>query len=308
MMLSSVAERLYWTARYLERAESTARLVDAYTRFVLDIPVGYEPGWDSLIRIIDGDVAFEHKYSKYTERNVLKFLIADEDGPGSVRSSVRAARENVRTTRDCLPESYWELVNELHIYVGEQASTSIARRNRFEFLDTIAARMQQLTGLVHGSMTRDQAYHFMRLGSRLESADMTSRVVDVVATTTLELDEEDAAAVNWLWVNLLRSLSAQSAYRREAGPVTETSDVIDFFFKSKSFPRSLHFCLNSIDEEVGTLSNPRHVWHLVRKTRSAILSFETDDFTLGDLHACIDEFQRNIIRLNDEIYRSWFLR
>jgi len=308
MMLSSVAERLYWTARYLERAEATARLVDAYTQFVLDIPVGYEPGWDSLVRIIDGDGDFESRYSNYTERNVLKFLIADEDSPGSVRFAVKAARENVRTTRDCLPESYWELVNELHIFVSEQASASIARRSRFEFLDTIAARMQQITGLVYASMTRDQAYRFMRLGSRLESADMTSRVVDVVATTTLETDEEYAAAVNWLWVNLLRSLSAQSAYRREAGPVTETSEIIDFIFKSKSFPRSLHFCLNSIDEEVGSLSNPRHVWHLVRRTRSAILAFETRDFTLEDLHDCIDEFQRNLIKLNDEIYRSWFLR
>jgi uncharacterized alpha-E superfamily protein len=309
-MLSSVAERLYWNARYLERAESTARLINAYTKFVLDVPEGIEPGWDSLIRIIDGTEAFENRYNKYTERNVLKFLVADEDNQGSVCFSIRAARENVRTTRDCLPETYWELVNELHLYATANAASSIARRNRFGFLDTIAARMQQLSGLIHSSMTRDEAYRFMRLGTLMECADMTSRVVDVAATTTMQrqFPEDNAGAVNWLWVSLLRSLSALSAYRREAGPATETSDIIEFIFKSRSFARSLHFCLNNIDEEVQGLSDPGDVWHVARKARSAIIAFDTDEFSLEDLHECIDEFQLQLNHLNDEIYKSWFLR
>ena len=307
-MLSSVAERLYWTARYFERAESTARLVNAYSQFILDIPIGFESGWRGLIRIIDGNGAFEERYRKYTERNVVKFLVADLENAGSVRYSIRTARENVRTTRDALPEAYWELVNELHLYVAEFAGNSIARRHRFEFLDTTAAKMQQITGLVHSSMTRDEAWHFLRLGGLIECADMTSRVVDVAATTTLELDEDNAWAMNWLWVNLLRSLTALSAYRREAGPATETSDIIDFILKSKSFARSLHFCLNSIDEEVEGLSNPEHVWHLVRRTQIPILAFDTEAFTLKDLHDCIDNFQRHLIDLDNEIHRSWFHR
>ncbi|MEJ2255815.1 MAG: alpha-E domain-containing protein [Woeseiaceae bacterium] len=307
-MLSSVAERLYWTARYLERAESTARLVNAYTQFVLDIPVGFEPGWNSLIRTIDGEETFEKHYRKYTERNVVKFLIADTDNAGSVRYSIRAARENVRTTRDCLPESWWELVNELHLFVGDHAEASIARRNRFEFLERIAARMQQLRGIVHSSMPRDQAYRFMRIGSLIECADMTSRFVDVAAATTLQVEETNAPAVEWLWANLLRSLSALSAYRRETGPVTETNEIVDFIFSSKSFARSLHFCLNSIEEETEGLSNPRHVWHLVRKTRSAILGFDAENSSLEDLRKCIDDFQLKLGKLNNEIYKSWFLR
>ena len=307
-MLSSVAERLYWTARYLERAESTARLVNAYTQFVLDIPIGFEPGWGSLIRTIDGEETFAQRYSKYNERNVAKFLIADADSPGSIRYSIRAARENVRTTRDCLPESFWELVNELHLYVGDHASSSVARRNRFEFLEQIAARMQQLRGIVHSSMTRDQAYRFMRIGSLMECADMTSRVIDVAAATTMQVETDNAPAVEWLWFNLLRSLSALSAYRREAGPVTERTEIVEFIFKSKSFARSLHFCLNSLEEETEGLSNPRPIWHLVRKTRSSILDFDAEGSTLPELRRCIDEFQLQLIKLNDEIYKNWFLR
>ncbi len=307
-MLSSVAERLYWTARYLERAESTARLVNSYTRFVFDIPVGFEPGWESLIQIVDGEKTFGQRYTKYTERNIVKFLVADADSPGSVCHSIRAARENVRTTRDCLPESWWELVNELHLFASDNAAGSVARRNRARFLEEIAARMQQLRGIVHSSMSRDQAYRFMRIGSLIECADMTSRVVDVAAATTMQLEARNAAPVEWLWANMLRSLSAWSAFRRETGPVTETSEIISFIFKSKSFARSLHFCLNSIEEETEGLGNPGAVWHLVRKTRSAILGFNPENSTLQELRERIDDFQLQLIRLNDEIYHTWFLR
>lgn len=305
-MLSSVAERLYWMARYLERAESTARLSNAYSNFVLDIPVGFEPGWPSLIDIIDGNEAFERRYKNYTEHNVLKFLTADTDSPGSVRYSINAARENGRTVRDCMPESYWELINELNILVNEHAADAIARRSRSRFLDNIVARVQRLTGLIDSSMTRDQAYRFMRVGKLIECADMTSRVLDIAVATTARFEEEDAAAIGWLWVNLLRSLSALSAYRREVGPMIDRGDIVDFVFNSKSFARSISYCLNSIDEEIEGLANPQKVWSVARKTRAVLSTFDTDDFSLHALHECIDELQLKLIELNGEIYDTWF--
>ncbi len=305
-MLSSVAERLYWTSRYLERAEVTARLVNAYAHFILDIPRGFEPGWQSLIEIIDGNEAFDKRFTKYSERNVMDFLIADERGPGSVRFSINSARQNVRTTRDSLPESFWELVNELNIYVRESAAESLTRRNRYEFLETITAKMQQLTGVVDSGMTRDHAYRFMRLGTLLERADMTSRVLDVAVATALGAHEDEVAAASWLWVNLLRSLSALSAYRREVGPLIDAGDIVEFIFKSKSFPRSVHYCLNSIDEVAQGLSNPGSVWYRARKARSSILDFQTEDVTLDALHSCIDELQLQLMQLHNEIYETWF--
>ncbi len=307
-MLSSVAERLYWSARYLERAEATARLTNAYTQFVLDIPLGSEPGWKSLVSIIDGNARFEQRFNSYTERNVLEFLVGDGNNPGSVSHSISAARENVRTTRDCLPESCWELVNELHLYAREQAPLTTTRRQRFEILGWIVARLQQITGLIHASMTRDQAYRYMRIGTHIECADMTSRVVDVAFATSSRFEDNDTTAAGWLWVNLLRSLSALSAYRREAGPVVETGQIIDLVFKSRSFARSVHFCLNGIDEAMEPLSDPGPVWHLTRKIRARILAFDTDAFTLKQLHDCIDELQMELGQLNDEIYTTWFRR
>ena len=136
-MLSRVAERLYWMARYLERTEDVARLTQAYTHLIMDIPEGSEPGWEILVQILDATPTFGQHHRVYNEQNVLKFLIADSDNPGSIRSSIKSARENVRTTRDVLPGEAWEQVNELYLYAEEHAEKSFGRRNRHAFLDQI---------------------------------------------------------------------------------------------------------------------------------------------------------------------------
>ena len=127
-LLSRVADRLYWMARYMERAEDTARVTQAYTHLVMDIPEGTELGWDVLVHILDGQPAFENQYRAYNEQNVLKFLIADEDNFGSIRQSVKAARENVRTTRDQIPTDAWEVINELYRYILENIDQGVGKR------------------------------------------------------------------------------------------------------------------------------------------------------------------------------------
>lgn len=305
-MLSSVAERLYWMARYLQRAEETACLTNAYSHFVLDIPKGLEPGWASLIRIIDGQQAFDAHYNVHNERNVIKFLLSDLDNQGSIRSSVKAARENVRTTRDVLPEQCWELVNELHIFAGEQAEASIARRNRFQFLDALVAGTQQITGLMESSLRRDQAYRFIRMGRFIERSDMTSRVVDVATATALSREDSLSGEEDWLWSNLLKSLSAVSAYRRESGPLIIGSDVVDFVFKSELFPGSILYCLRGLEQEARTLKRGDAVASLAAEIAQALLEFEGTATTLTDLHAVIDRLQEQLIALDSCVSETWF--
>ena len=219
MMLSRVAERLYWMARYLERAEDTARLISAYSHLILDIPRGVEPGWDVLIDTLDAGSAFRERYRKSSERNVVKFLLADKDNPSSIRNSVSLARENVRTTRDVLPAQAWELVNELFLYANEAAEESLARSPRFQFLETVIARNQQINGLILTSVSRDHSLWFIKLGQFMERADMTSRIVDVATAAIGFSSTETVPDVPLLWANLLKSLSATAAYRRQVGPI-----------------------------------------------------------------------------------------
>lgn len=306
-MLSSVADRLFWMARYLERAEDTARLANAYTQFILDIPRGAEPGWHSLVDIIEGQAAFELRYKNYNERNVMKFLIADADNPGSILHSVKAARENVRTTRDVLPEQCWELINELYLFVNANARDSLTRRMRFGFLDQVLAQSVQITGLIESSLSRDHAYRFMRIGRHIERADMTSRVVDV-ATATVRDKRNETDDGNWIWGHMLKSLSAVTAYRRQVGPMVDADDVVNFVFKDPEFPRSIFCCLSTLRRDTRELKNNDAVEKLAVSMSRKLGRFEASKISLQELHTYIDKFQEQLNRLNYLVYQSWFSR
>ena len=133
-MLSRVAERVYWMGRYVERAESTARLVNSYTTQVMDLPIGVEPGWKQLVDIVGTNRLFDERYTHYDERSTIGFLVADPDHTGSIMSSIAMVRENVRTSRDVLPTEAWEHANELYLYARANVVQAIGRKHRVFFL------------------------------------------------------------------------------------------------------------------------------------------------------------------------------
>jgi len=306
-LLSRVAERLYWMARYLERAEDTARVTQAYTHLVMDLPQGSELGWDVLVKILDGQPAFEKRYRVYSEQNVLSFLIADDDNPASIRRSVRAARENVRTTRDVLPAEVWEHVNELYLYTQDSAEKSVGRRNRHQFLDEVISRSQIINGLVITTMTRDITYRFMAVGHMVERADMTTRIIDVGAGALMQGERSNAATFDPLiWGSLLQSVSAMSAYRRQVGPLPEAAPVVGFLFKEATLPRSLQFCLNSLRAELSQLNNHKPALRQLERARRRLSRFNPDNATWVDLHRFIDRIQLDINALSESVAATWF--
>ena len=305
-MLSRVAERLYWMARYLERAEATARLTQAYTHLIMDIPKGSEPGWDILVRILDAEPIYGNHYRVFNEPNVLKFLMADLDNIGSIRGSIVAARENVRTTRDVLPGEVWEHVNELYLYAQEWAEKSVGRRNRHRFLDEVTARCQMINGLIISTLCRDHAYRFIKLGHLLERADMTTRVIDVGAAALLGDERHHEAVDPLIWASILKSLSAMGTYRRTIGPLVEVASVVDFVFRDDSLPRSVKFCLNGIREELIPLAHNRAALKVLDRSRRSLSRFDPEDASRDELHAFIDEFQANLIGLGTAIDEAWF--
>ncbi len=306
-MLSRVAERLFWMARYLERAEDTARLIHAYTHMVMDIPKGSEPGWDILVRILDAEPNFAQHYRVYNEQNVMKFLIAEPDNPGGILSAIRAARENVRTTRDVLPGEVWEHVNELYLYAQEFAEKSTNRRNRYEFLETVIARCQMINGMLVSTLPRGHAYRFIKLGQLLERADMTTRVVDVGAAALLGDERLHSTVDPLIWASLLNSLSAMGAYRREIGPQVDAGAMVDFVLREDTLPRSVKFCLNGIRKELVPLKNNRDALALVIKARRKLSVFDPQQCSREDLHLFIDRFQFILTQLYNSIDRTWFM-
>lgn len=307
-MLSRVAERLCWMARYLERAEDTARLIHSYTHMVMDIPKGSSPDWDILIKILDADPVFEQNHRTYNEQNVLKFLIADQENSCSLYFSIRAARENVRTTRDVLPEEVWEHVNELYLYAQEYAEKSVGRRNRYQFLETIIARCQMINGMILSTLPRGHAYRFIKLGHLLERADMTTRVIDVGAAALLGDERLRSTVDPLIWASLLQSLSAMGAYRREIGPQVDAAAMVDFVLRESTLPRSVKFCLNGMRQELTPLKNNKEALDLLNHLRRKLSRFDPEVRSREELHAFIDKFQASLITLYSTIDSTWFLK
>lgn len=305
-MLSRVAERVYWMARYIERAEATARLVGAYSHLVLDIPKGSQPEWDVLMRILDDDDVFEGRFRVLNEQNVLRTLLADEDAPFGIPYAVRAARENARTTRDVLPDEVWELINEMHLFTRENSESSVGRRSRQAFLEEVVSRAQVINGVLRSTLCRDHTYRFIKIGQLLERADMTTRIIDVGARDFLDQENAQHAIEHLLWGTLLKSLSAFGAYRRMIGPIVEKNAAVDFVFMEDTFPRSLRFCIRGMREELGKLGNHNDARRVLDRSRRKLAGFEATNFEAADLHAIIDELQEVFSDLHVSINATWF--
>ena len=310
-MLSRVAERLYWTARYLERTENMARLINAYFQMVLDMPRGEEPGWGILLDITSSREIYLQKHETVNEIDVINFFIVDEDYPGSIISSVMSARENVRTTRDIITPGLWEELNELNLYVHELAEKSLARRFRYEFLEQIVQRCQQITGLVENVMCRTQAYRFIQLGRNLERADMTSRILDVGATAVnrrREQEGRDSSQLRYdslLWMHILLSLNALTMYRQRIGPRVSSKGVVHFLLQDITFPRSVIFCVHQIGEAFTKLPRRGRALNLFAELQDKLYHSDADVLAETCLHEFVDEIQRDLIRINDIILSTW---
>jgi len=238
---------------------------------------------------------------------VLKFLLADEDSPGSVHFCIRAARENVRTTRDVLPEEAWEHVNELYLYCHEQAGKSVGRRNRHQYLEEVVTRCQMINGLMMTTLCRDHAHRFIKLGHLLERADMTTRVIDVGAGALLGNERLNTAVDPLIWASLLQSLSAMGSYRRNIGPLVEADAVVEFVFREASLPRSVRFCLDGIRRELVPLKNNKAALRVLDRARRSLSRFNAETAGREGLHKFIDRFQIELNTLGGTISNTWFL-
>ncbi len=188
-LLSRVADRLYWGARYVERAEDTARVVRAYTELIVDLPIDLLPySWEPLVAIAGSEALFGEKHGEHA---VIEFLVADRDNPGSMASSVAFARENLRTTREVLPREAWRALNGLQQYVLAEAERAVERRTRDRFLARVIGDSRRLDGELESTMTRAAPYRMWRLGQLIERADMTTRVLGVRAASILQMQTSD---------------------------------------------------------------------------------------------------------------------
>jgi uncharacterized alpha-E superfamily protein len=308
MMLARDAENLYWMARYLERAENTARLIIKITDTLLDMPTDASIGWKTLLEIVGVD----HLYNKYhktaKENDIIHFLIADERNPSSIFACIKYARENTRTLRELLPEELWERVNGLYLYIlSNIADTSNKRRKKYIFLQEVIYQRQAIIGLIFGAMERSLPYHFMKIGRNLERADMTTRIMDVNYAISLPEDHPlYEVAKETLWASILKSLSAYPTYRRTKHFHINMPDVVDFLFNEKRFPRSILHCIGELEACLIEMPNNKEVIKTVRLAQQSLAKRDEQSMSEEKLHEHIDLSQQFIGDINDAITKQYF--
>ncbi len=307
-MLSRVAERVYWLARYIERAENTARMIMSFHLVSLDMPKSVQLSWKGLVAVTGTDDIFDEHYQRDDERNCVKFLMADHYNPSSIFSSLKSARENVRTTRDLVPSEAWEIVNELFLFARDNMDTGIGKRGRYQFLSEIVQRCQTLTGLLAGCMSHDPAYDFIRLGRNLERADMTSRQIDIGAIRFLKKSTDDPSPYDGLlWTSILRSQSGFQMYRQHVKRRINGVDVVRFLLQDIPFPRAVAHALRYVQEALERLPRNEVPLRLVMQARRHALGADVDQLIAEDrLHDFIDTLQQDIAEIHSAIADTWF--
>lgn len=305
-MLARVAENIYWLARYLERAENTARLISVNANLLLDLQRGYALGWLPLIDITGSRAEFDAQKRRSDEREIVQFLLADAHNPGSISASLNAARENARTLRDILPTEAWEILNEFFQEFTVGLPSGLNRRTRHDFLKRIVVVSQTLAGVLEGTMSRTDAYTFMLLGRNIERADMTSRIVDVrsaqILPTTLDLVPFQTIQ----WISVLRSLSGQHMYRQTRRARVSRVESLDFSLRDAQFPRSCLFCLRQIELSLRTLPRSSGVLDTLAGAHRFLAQASIAELDQGGLHQLIDQLQLYLIGVHASIAQAYF--
>lgn len=253
-MLGKTAGGLTWMFRYLERSENLARLVETGQRIALTRPDRADSEWTSLLRTASNRAAFDRHYDTVTGEAVIDWLLRSRDNPVSVINSIENARMNARLVRTALTREVWEAVNEAWMVLRETLARKIAPKDLPRVLATIRARSAFVRGALHGTMLRNDIYNFARLGTFMERADATARLLDVKYYVLLP----SAAGVgspldNAQWEMILRAVSAEGAFRMIHGRNRLAADIARFLILDRRQPRSLSFCYTQIGENLGHL-------------------------------------------------------
>jgi len=246
-MLGKTANGLFWMFRYLERSENTARLINAGLRMALTRSQNDARDWESILTTGDILEDFKDKFDVCDGKSVMNFLLRDEDNASSVLSSMRQARQNARLGRTALTREVWEAVNESWLVLSRALKKPIVPKDIPDILSLVLRLSAQVQGALHSTMLRNDIFDFSRLGTFIERADNTSRIIDVKYYVLLPSSASVGGPVdNAQWEGVLRSVSAQQSYRWLHQGELSPKEIASFLILDQRMPRSLLFCLNEI--------------------------------------------------------------
>ena len=259
-MLSRTADHLFWMARYMERAESTARILDVTYRLSL-LPQNGEDVkamWDGLLKIMELQDAFLARHPVFSTEAVLEFMIFDRDNPGSIYRCLRASRENAHAVRGTLTSELWETSNASWLKMRDFTLVKLMESGPEAFFEWVKYRSHLSRGVTIGTMLQDEALRFIRLGTFLERADNTARILEVKYLNLLPGAEDDTHTSDYYqWSALLHSVSAFEVYRKVYRDQISPMRVAELLILRADMPRSLARCMKEVHTNLSRLANAR---------------------------------------------------
>lgn len=319
-MLSRVANSLYWTGRYVERAENIARLIDVNLQLLLDFrklnDAAVAGHWMPIVQSTGDEELFRSLHKRATGRSVTEFMVFQAENPNSIVSSVAQARENARMVRDQITAEYWEELNRLYLFLNSPRARTLWHMSPYEFFQEIRNGSLLLQGLSDATIVRNEGWIFLQLGRYLERADKTSRILDLRhASLPSRGARPPAGAADALgWSAVLRSCSAWDAYKALHGGEVQPVLVTEFLLLSDEFPRSVRFCVRHLNNALRRLSGVRDGRHSNDAERLtgrllARLQFDgADDILQAGLHAYIDTLQTELNAIGEGLFQAYIFQ
>ena len=311
MLLSRVAESIYWINRYLERAENISRFVEVSEAMSLDCPPGSAEPWLPLIDVSADRENFDFRYPQKNQEDVINFLIRDTINPNSIISCINMARENARQIRDVITTEMWEQINVL--YWNIQDGEIFWDQPLQEQLSEIRRGCQLFYGITDVTLSKDLAWQFSILGRLIERADKTSRILDVKYYLLLpSLNELGGVLDELQWIALLRSAGAYQMFRHSEQNAIRPNAVARFLLLDPIFPRSVRYCLDGISDtlkmiELNPIPKEPTKLECMRGLLKAKWSYIRVEKIISDgLHEAIDSLQIDLNELHNLIQDQYF--
>jgi len=311
-MLSRVADSIYWMSRYIERAENVARFIDVTLNLMLDMPVGSVQQWQPLVETTGDAEEFTRRYGAATQQRVIDFLTFDPDNASSIRSCLRAARENARSVREVISSEMWQQLNEFYLMVNSAAIGAGSLSDPQDLFASVKMSSHEFAGVTDATMTHSEGWHFCRLGRHLERADKTSRILDVKYFLLLPTAADVGTTYDDIqWAAVLRSASALEMYRKRHGRMSPER-IVEFLLLDREFPRAIQWCLMAARESVHAISGtPAAMFRNPAEQRlgelcSELAYVQVDDIVADGLHEYLDRLQTRMNLVGAGIHETFF--
>jgi uncharacterized alpha-E superfamily protein len=309
-MLGRTANGLFWMSRYLERAENVARLIDAGFRMSLIRQANSDEDWGGVLESAGVREVYGEKSDRVPGAQAIDFLLRDKANPSSVINCMENGRNNARMVRTALTRESWESINESWLQLRHLLSKKVAHANLPDVIDVIKRRIALMRGTFSGTQLRDELYNFAMLGSFVERADNTARILDVKYYVLLpSLMHVGGSIDNFHWQSILRSVSAHKSYSWVYESEYKPANIAHFLILNRRMPRSLAFCYEAINGNLAHLARdykgqiPAH--ETAARTRNMLLTASIDEVMETGLHEYLEDFILSNDKLATEITEGY---